>query len=57
MIYTLFTGKNDYNQTVEKDCDSIFTTIMTIWKPGIITTTYSGNSTSYWPVGNCAKIS
>ena len=34
MIYMWFTGINYYKPAVEKDRDSIFTTIMTIWKPG-----------------------
>jgi hypothetical protein len=34
MIYMWFTGINYYKLTVEKDRDSIFTTITTIWKPG-----------------------
>jgi hypothetical protein len=29
-----FTGKNYYNLAVEKDRDSIFTTVTPIWKPG-----------------------
>ena len=35
MIYMWFTGINYYElAVVEKDRDSIFTTIMTSWKPG-----------------------
>jgi hypothetical protein len=34
MIYMRFTGINVYKLAVEKDRDSIFTTIRTIWKPG-----------------------
>jgi hypothetical protein len=34
MIYMWFTGINYYKLAVEKDRDSIFTTITTIWKPG-----------------------
>ena len=31
-----FTGKkNYYNLAVEKDCDFIFTSVTTIWKPGL----------------------
>jgi hypothetical protein len=33
MIYIWFTGINYYKLAVEKDRDSIFTTIKTIWKP------------------------
>ena len=36
MIYMWFTGINYYKLAVEKDRDSIFTSIMTIWKPGYI---------------------
>ena len=35
MIYMWFTGINYYKLAVEKDRDSIFTTITTIWKPGL----------------------
>jgi hypothetical protein len=35
MIYMWFTGINYYKLAIEKDRDSIFTTITTIWKPGI----------------------
>ena len=35
MIYMWFTGINYSKLAVEKDRDSIFTTITTIWKPGI----------------------
>jgi hypothetical protein len=35
MIYTWFTGINYYKLAVEKDRDSSFTTITTIWKPGL----------------------
>jgi hypothetical protein len=36
MIYMWFTGINySYKLAVEKDRDSIFTTIATIWKPGL----------------------
>jgi hypothetical protein len=34
MIYMWFTGINYFIQTVEKDCNSISMTVMTIWKPG-----------------------
>jgi hypothetical protein len=34
MIYMWFTGKNYYNLAVEKERDSIFTTITTKWNPG-----------------------
>jgi hypothetical protein len=34
MIYMWFTGISYYNLAVEKDRDSIFTTITTIWKTG-----------------------
>jgi hypothetical protein len=34
MIYMRFTGINYCKPAVEKDRDSIFTTITTIWKPG-----------------------
>ena len=34
MIHMWFTGINYYKLAVEKDRDSIFTTITTIWKPG-----------------------
>ena len=34
MIYMWFTGINYHKLAVEKDRDSIFTTITTIWKPG-----------------------
>jgi hypothetical protein len=34
MIYMSFTGINYYKLAVEKDRDSIFTTITKIWKPG-----------------------
>jgi hypothetical protein len=34
MIYMWFTGINYYKLAVEKDRDSTFTTITTIWKPG-----------------------
>jgi hypothetical protein len=34
MIYMWFTGINYYKLTVEKDRDSIFTTIRTLWKSG-----------------------
>jgi hypothetical protein len=33
MVYMWFTGINYYKLAVEKDRDSIFTTITTIWKP------------------------
>ena len=33
MIYVWFTGINYYKLAVEKDRDSIFTTITLIWKP------------------------
>jgi hypothetical protein len=33
MIYMWFTGINCYKLAVEKDRDSIFTTITTIWNP------------------------
>jgi hypothetical protein len=33
MIYMWFTGINNYKLAVEKDRESIFTTI---WKPGLI---------------------
>ena len=36
MIYMWFTGINYYKLTVEKDRDSIFTTITTIGKPGLL---------------------
>jgi hypothetical protein len=32
MIYMWFTGVNYYKLAVEKDPDSIFTTVTTIWK-------------------------
>jgi hypothetical protein len=35
MIYMWFTGINYYKLAVEKDRDSIFTTITIIWKPGL----------------------
>jgi hypothetical protein len=35
MIYMWFTGINYYKLAVEKDRDSIFTSITTIWKPGL----------------------
>jgi hypothetical protein len=35
MIYMWFTGFNYYKLAVEKDRDSIFTTITTISKPGL----------------------
>jgi hypothetical protein len=35
MIYMWFTGVNYYKLAVEKDRDSIFTTITTIWQPGL----------------------
>jgi hypothetical protein len=35
MIYMWFIGINYYKLAVEKDRDSIFTTITSIWKPGI----------------------
>jgi hypothetical protein len=35
MIYMWFTGIDYYKLAVEKDRDSIFTTITTIWKPGL----------------------
>jgi hypothetical protein len=35
MIYMWFTGKNYYNLAVEKDRDSIFTTVTTIWKSAL----------------------
>ena len=35
MIYMWFTGINYYKLAVDKDRDSIFTTITTIWKPGL----------------------
>jgi hypothetical protein len=34
MIYMWFTSKNYYNLAVEKDRDSIFTTVTPIWNPG-----------------------
>jgi hypothetical protein len=34
MIYMWFTGINYYKLAVEKDRESIFTTITTIWNPG-----------------------
>jgi hypothetical protein len=34
MIYMWFTGINYSKLAVEKDRDSIFTTITKIWKPG-----------------------
>jgi hypothetical protein len=34
MIYIWFTGVNYYKLAFEKDRDSIFTTITTIWKRG-----------------------
>jgi hypothetical protein len=38
MIYMWFTGINYYKLAVEKDRDSIFTTITTIWKSGFMWT-------------------
>jgi hypothetical protein len=38
MNYIWFTGVNCYKLAVEKDGDSIFTTITTISKPGSTTT-------------------
>jgi hypothetical protein len=38
MICMWFTGINYYKLAVEKDRDSIFTTIATIWKPGCMLT-------------------
>ena len=35
MIYMWFTGINYYKLAVEKDRDSNFTTITTIWKSGL----------------------
>ena len=35
MVYMWFTGINYYKPAVEKDRDFIFTTITTIWKPGL----------------------
>jgi hypothetical protein len=35
MIYMWFAGINYSKLAVEKDRDSIFMTIMTIWKPGL----------------------
>jgi hypothetical protein len=35
MIHMWFTGINYYKLAIEKDRDSIFTTITNIWKPGI----------------------
>jgi hypothetical protein len=35
MIYMRFTDINYYKLAVEKDSDSIFMTITTIWKPGL----------------------
>jgi hypothetical protein len=37
-----FTGKNYYKLAVEKDRDSIFTTITTIWKPGFRNAIFRG---------------
>jgi hypothetical protein len=34
MIYMWFTGINYCKLAFEKDCDSVFTTITTTWKPG-----------------------
>jgi hypothetical protein len=36
MIYMWFTGTNYYKLAVEKYRDSIFTTIRTIWKSGLL---------------------
>jgi hypothetical protein len=36
MIYMCFTGINYYKLAVEKDRDSVFTTITTMWKPDLI---------------------
>jgi hypothetical protein len=36
MIYMWFTGRKYYNLAVEKDHNSIFTTVATIWKPGFV---------------------
>jgi hypothetical protein len=46
MIYMWFTGINYYKLAVEKDRDSIFTTITTIWKPD-----FGGNLKSRVPTG------
>jgi hypothetical protein len=35
MIYMWFKGITYYKLAVEKDRDSTFTTITTIWKPGV----------------------
>jgi hypothetical protein len=37
MIYMWFPGINYYKLAVQKDRDSIFTTITIIWKPGFRT--------------------
>ena len=36
MIYMWFTGINYYKLAVEKDRDSVFKTITTTWKPGLL---------------------
>jgi hypothetical protein len=45
MIYMWFTGINYYKLAVEKDRDFIFTTITTIWKPGLLTNRPKGIKT------------
>ena len=34
ILYMWFTGMSYYKLAVEKDSDSIFTTISSMWKPG-----------------------
>jgi hypothetical protein len=41
MIYMWFTGANYYKLAVEKDRDSIFTTITTIWNQASRKLSYS----------------
>ena len=45
MIYMWFTGINYYKLAVEKDRDSNFTIITTIWKTGLATITGSESIT------------
>ena len=47
MIYMWFTGINCYKLAVEKNRDSIFTTITTIWKSGLRKLRIDRNTTTW----------
>jgi hypothetical protein len=48
MIYMRFTGINYYKLAVEKDRDSIFTAITTVWKSGLSLVHTARNSSAIY---------